>query len=216
MKNIILIAVQGAGKGTLANALKEKYGYVHVSIGDILRERALVGDELGREIHRLQDEGIFISNDIVLKTIKDKISSPECANGYVLDGFPRDLSQAEGYDKILEELGLDIGVVINMVVDESLLKNRIIGRRMCKECGAIYNIYNKEMMPKRDGICDKCGGVLYQRSDDNEDAMNKRIKKYHEVTEPLIDYYKAKGILYEVDAIDATITLKQVEDILNK
>lgn len=216
MKNLILLAVQGAGKGTLAKALKEKYGYEHISTGDLLRERSAVGDELGMKIKSLIDNGIFVSNDIIFEAIEYKISQPECANGYILDGFPRNIEQAEGYSKILEKLNKDLGVVINMTIPESLLINRIIGRRMCKDCGAIYNIYSDKLKPLKEGICNKCGGSLYQRDDDNEEAMRTRVDTYFKVTAPIIDYYKEKGNLYEVDSSDMDETLKSVEEILKK
>ena len=215
MKNIIFLAVQGAGKGTFAKMLKEKYGYAHISTGDILRERSAVGDDLGNQIKNMIDNGIFVPNDIIFEAIEYKITQPDCENGYILDGFPRNLEQAEGYSKILEKLNKDLGVVINLTIPEELLKQRIIGRRMCKECGAIYNIYNPEFTPKVEGICDKCGGELYQRADDNEESMNTRVKTYFEVTEPIIEYYKEKGVLKTVDSSRTPEeTFKDIEDIL--
>ena len=215
MKNIIFLAVQGAGKGTFAKMLKEKYGYAHISTGDILRERSAVGDDLGNQIKNMIDNGIFVPNDIIFEAIEYKITQPDCENGYILDGFPRNLEQAEGYSKILEKLNKDLGVVINLTIPEELLKQRIIGRRMCKECGAIYNIYNPEFKPKVEGICDKCGGELYQRADDNEESMNTRVKTYFEVTEPIIEYYKEKGVLKTVDSSRTPEeTFKDIEDIL--
>ncbi len=214
MRNLILLAVQGAGKGTLAKALKEKYGYAHISMGDILRERASVGDELGNKIKDMIDNGIFVPNDIIYQAVEYKINQPECDNGYILDGFPRNLEQAEGYDKILSKLGKDIGIVINLTIPNELLKQRIIGRRMCKDCGAIYNIYSDTMKPQKEGICDKCNGQLYQRADDNEEAMKTRVETYFKVTEPVIDYYKQKGIIYEIDSTDKNKTLKDIEDLL--
>ena len=208
MRNLILLAVQGAGKGTLAKALKEKYGYAHISMGDILRERASVGDELGNKIKDMIDNGIFVPNDIIYQAVEYKINQPECDNGYILDGFPRNLEQAEGYDKILSKLGKDLGIVINLTIPNELLKQRIIGRRMCKDCGAIYNIYSDTMKPQKEGICDKCNGQLYQRADDNEEAMKTRVETYFKVTEPVIDYYKQKGIIYEIDSTDKNKTLK--------
>lgn len=216
MKNIMLIAVQGAGKGTLAKKLSEKYGYVHISTGDLLRERSSVDDELGRSIKEKIDNGIFVTNDIMFKAIEDKITSPECENGYILDGFPRNLEQARGYDEILKKVNKDIGLVINMTIPDELLTQRIIGRRMCKDCGAIYNIYFDEMKPQKDGVCDKCGGVLYQRDDDNPEAMKTRVETYYKVTAPLIEYYKEKNVLYEVDSTDSDNTVAQVEELLNK
>lgn len=214
MKNIILLAVQGAGKGTAAKALKEKYGYVHISTGDILRERSSVDDELGRKIKDLIDNGIFVPNDIIYEAIEYRITQPDCEKGYILDGFPRNLEQAEGYDKILDKLGKDLGIVINLTVPEEMLKERIIGRRICRDCGAIYNIYNPEFKSKVEGVCDKCGGETYQRADDNEESMKKRIQTYFEVTEPIIEYYNKKGVLKTVDSSTAEIAIKGIEEIL--
>ena len=162
MKNIILLAVQGAGKGTFAKMLVEEYGYVHISTGDILRERAQVNDALGKEIRSLIDNGIFVSNDIIFDAIEYKLNQPECENGYILDGFPRNLEQALGYEKILEKLNKKLGVVINLEIPNELLKQRIIGRRICKDCGTIYNIFNPEFQPKIEGVCDKCNVILYK------------------------------------------------------
>ncbi len=215
MKNIIFLAVQGAGKGTFAKKLKEKYNYAHISTGDILRERAAVADELGAKIKNMIDNGIFVPNDIIYEAIEYKITQPECEKGYILDGFPRNLEQAKGYDEILKKLGKELGVVINLTIPNELLKQRIIGRRICRDCGAIYNIYNDEFKPKVDGVCDKCGGKLYQREDDNEEAMNTRVKTYFEVTEPIIDYYKEQGVLRTVDSSsDAEAVFKEIEKIL--
>ena len=215
MENIIFLAVQGAGKGTFAKKLKEKYGYAHISTGDILRERALVEDETGKKIKDLIDNGIFVPNDIIYEAIEYRITQPDCEKGYILDGFPRNLEQAKGYDELLQKLGKDLGIVINLTIPNELLKQRIIGRRLCKECGAIYNIYNEAFKPKVEGVCDKCGGSLYQRDDDNEESMNTRVKTYFEVTEPIIDYYKEKGVLKTIDASkDVEVVFKEIENIL--
>jgi len=216
MKNLILLAVQGAGKGTLAKKLSEKYGYIHISMGDILRERAAVGDELGCQIKDLIDKGIFVPNDIIFDAIEYKITQKECENGYILDGFPRNIEQAEGYDALLGKIGKDIGIVINLTIPTELLTKRIIGRRMCKDCGAIYNIYSEELKPKKEGICNTCGGELYQRDDDNEESMKTRVDTYFKVTEPVIEYYREKGILYEVDSVEFNKTILEIESILNK
>jgi adenylate kinase len=215
MKNVIFLAVQGAGKGTFAKLLKSKYNYAHISTGDILRERAAVGDELGNKIKELIDNGIFVPNDIIYEAIEYRITQEDCKNGFILDGFPRNLEQAEGYDQILTKLGIDLGVVINLTIPEEILKNRILGRRTCRDCGAIYNITNEEVKPKVEGICDKCGGELYQRDDDNEESMNTRVKTYFEVTAPIIDYYKEKGVLKTVDSSrEIELTFEEIEKIL--
>lgn len=215
MKNVIFLAVQGAGKGTFAKLLKSKYNYAHISTGDILRERATVGDELGNKIKELIDNGIFVPNDIIYEAIEYRITQEDCKNGFILDGFPRNLEQAEGYDQILTKLGIDLGVVINLTIPEEILKNRILGRRTCRDCGAIYNITNEEVKPKVEGICDKCGGELYQRDDDNEESMNTRVKTYFEVTAPIIDYYKEKGVLKTVDSSrEIELTFEEIENIL--
>ncbi len=213
--NVIFLAVQGAGKGTFAKMLQDKYDYAHISTGDILRERAMVDDELGKKIKDMIDNGIFVPNDIIYEAIEYKITQPECEKGYILDGFPRNLEQAKGYDQLLKKLGKDLGVVINLTIPEELLKKRIIGRRICKNCGDIYNIYFEDFMPKVEGVCDKCGGELYQRNDDNEESMNTRIKTYYEVTEPIIDYYKEKGVLKTIDSSQGNdIVFKIIENIL--
>ncbi len=215
MKNIIFLAVQGAGKGTFAKLLKEEYGYTHISTGDILRERASVGDELGNEIKNLIDNGVFVSDDIIYQAIEYKITQPECENGYILDGFPRNLEQAKGYDKILEKLGKELGVVINLVIPDEILKQRIIGRRICADCGAIYNIYDKALQPRVEGKCDKCEGDIYQRADDNEESMKKRVDTYYKVTEPIIDYYKQQGVLKTVNSNrKIEETLNEIKEIL--
>lgn len=213
--NVIFLAVQGAGKGTFAKMLQDKYDYAHISTGDILRERAMVDDEMGKKIKDMIDKGIFVPNDIIYDAIEYKITQPECEKGYILDGFPRNLEQAKGYDELLKKLGKDLGVVINLTIPEELLKKRIIGRRICKNCGDIYNIYFEDFMPKVEGVCDKCGGELYQRNDDNEESMNTRIKTYYEVTEPIIDYYKEKGVLKTIDSSQGNdIVFKIIENIL--
>jgi adenylate kinase len=170
---------------------------------------------MGNKIKNMIDNGIFVPNDIIYEAIEYKITQPECEKGYILDGFPRNIEQAKGYDELLKKLGKDLGIVINLTIPDELLKKRIIGRRICKKCGAIYNIYFDAFMPKVEGVCDKCGGELYQREDDNEESMNTRIKTYFEVTEPIIDYYKEKGVLKTIDASqDNDIVLKEIENIL--
>jgi adenylate kinase len=217
MKNLILIAAPGAGKGTLSKALKEEYNYVHISTGDLLREIVASGDPLGKEIEALLAQGNFVSDELVFEVLKKRLSEPDCKNGIILDGFPRNLKQAETYDKLVEEVGLDLGTAVLLDIDESILVSRITGRRLCKDCGAIYNLNNPDMIPKVDGVCDKCGGSLYQRSDDNEEALKTRYATYLEQTAPLIEYYENKGILRRVDAgVSVESTLNQVKEIIKE
>jgi len=215
MRNLILLAVQGAGKGTLAKKLKEKYGYAHISTGDILREKVASGDELGKEIKEIMNRGELVSDDIIFKALGQKLTSDDCKNGFIMDGCPRNIEQAKLYDEMVKKLGIDGGIAINMTIDNDLLLKRMTGRRMCKDCGAIYNIYNDKLKPKKDGVCDSCGGELYQRDDDSdEEAIKTRVDTYYKVTAPVIDYYREKGNLYEVDSTNADETLKSVEKIL--
>ena len=217
MKNLILLAVQGAGKGTLAKVLCDKYSYAHISTGDILRERAAVGDEFGLNIKNLIDNGILVSDDIIYEAVEYRITQDDCKNGYILDGFPRTLDQAIGYDKIVSKLGIDSGIAVELVVPDDLLIKRLTGRRICKQCGAIYNIYIDESKPLKNNICDNCDIELTFRADDsNEEAIAARISTYHENAKPILDYYKEKGILHKIDGSNKVITLSQTEDLLNK
>ena len=215
MKNIILLAVQGAGKGTIAALLKEKYGYVHISTGDILRRRAEIGDDLGLEIKNLIDRGILVSDDIIFKAIKDHITMSDCDNGYILDGIPRTLSQAIKYDELMNELNKDIGVVINLTIPEEILIKRITSRRICSSCGKIYSTSYKDAKPKISGKCDDCKGELILRSDDADiKAIEKRINTYHENAKAMLDFYKKRRILYNIDSTDTKKAIRDVEKLI--
>ena len=217
MKNLILIAAPGAGKGTLANELKDKYNYTHISTGDLLREAAAKGDELGRQIHEMQTNGLLVTDEIVAGALKNRLMESDCEKGYILDGYPRTVKQAEMYDEILKELNKDLGLVIVLDIDKELLIERITGRRLCRGCDAIYNIYNTELTPKDEHTCDKCGGELYQRSDDNLSSLETRYSTYIEKTQPLIDYYNNKNSLYRVNSnFGSKETLRQVTELLEK
>lgn len=215
MRNLILLAAPGAGKGTLAKELKEKYNYVHISTGDLLRERVLKDDELGREIANMQKEGLLVTDEIVYKLLEDRLMEDDCKKGYILDGFPRNVKQAEKYDEIVKKIKGDLGIVIVLDIAKEELASRITGRRLCKECGAIYNMNNPKLTPKVEGTCDKCGGELYQRSDDNLESLETRYNTYVEKTQPLIDFYSAKGNLYTVDSNKGSeYTFEQVTELL--
>jgi adenylate kinase len=216
MKNLILIAAPGAGKGTLSKDLLKKYDYVHISTGDLLREQVAKGDELGLKIQEIFKTGGLVSDDIVYKALENKLSDPACDNGYILDGFPRNLKQAREYDNILKRSGRDIGLVLVLDIPKENLIERITGRFSCKDCGEIHNIYNEELKPKKEGICNKCGGELTQRADDNLESFEKRYQTYLESTEPLIDFYKEKGIVHVIDSSQGhEYTLEQAEELLS-
>lgn len=217
MKNIILLAVQGAGKGTVAKALKERYNYAHISTGDILRERTLVGDELALKIKDLIDNGKLVSDDIIFEAIEYRITQDDCKNGYILDGIPRTLEQARKYDELLLKLNIDIGLVINMTIPDEVLIERITSRRICNKCGRIYNIDFKDLMPKVAGKCDDCNIDLVTREDDsNEEAIKRRITTYHENAESIINYYKEKGYLYNIDSTFSKNAIIEIEKLIKE
>lgn len=199
MKNIIFLAPPAAGKGTLSELLVEKYGYGHISTGDLLREEIKNKTEIGMQAESLMKKGKFVSDDVIIKLISNRISKPDCENGYILDGFPRTKVQAEKYDELLSELGKDLGVVIYINIDKEMAMQRACSRITCPKCGRIFNKYAKEMKPKVEGICDDCGVELTQRADDSEETFIKRFDEYVNKTMPLYDYYKNKGVLRTID-----------------
>ncbi len=203
MKNIIFLAPPAAGKGTLSEMLTEKYHYGHISTGDLLREEIKNKTEIGKQAESLMKEGKFVSDDVIINLIKNRITKDDCKNGYILDGFPRTIVQAEKYDELLEELGKDLGVVIYIDIDKDMAMKRACSRITCPKCGRIYNKYSNEMKPKVDGICDDCKVELTQRSDDSEETFVKRFDEYVNKTMPLYDYYKNKGVLETIKAYES-------------
>lgn len=197
MKNIILMGPPGAGKGTNAKRIASHYGIPHISTGDMFREAIKNKTPLGELANKYISQGLLVPDDVTIGLVKERISLDDCKNGFLLDGFPRSLPQAEALTSIGEEISRPIKYVINIVVPESILVDRISGRRVCKVCGAPYHIRN--MKPKVEGICDLCGGELVQRKDDNEETLKARLHEYHKMTEPLISYYKNLGVVYDVD-----------------
>lgn len=210
--NIILIAPPAGGKGTQSELLCSKYNIAHISTGDLLRAEVENGNT---ELKKIMDAGMLVSDEIIFDLIKKRISSNDTINGYLLDGFPRNIEQAKTYDKILNELNKDIGYVIELDIDPELASKRISGRRSCPKCGATYNIYFDGMKPSVENVCDKCGSSLTKRDDDNEETYKTRYNTYLEKTKPLIDYYKKSGVLYVVDANGTPEeTFKNIEDIV--
>ncbi len=213
--NLILLGPPGGGKGTQAKRIVEKYGIPQISTGDMFREAVAKGTELGKKAKEYMDRGELVPDEIVIGIVKERLAQPDCEKGFILDGFPRTLKQAEALDDILEEMNKKIDAVINInVPDEEIIK-RIVYRRTCKNCGAVYNLIYSP--PKEDNKCDKCGGELYQRDDDKEETVRERLRVYKEQTQPLIDYYKKKGVLYEVDGTKSIDEVwKEIENILEK
>lgn len=215
MKNIIFIAPPAAGKGTMSEILMEKYGYKHISTGDILREMAKSDDDFGHNLSNILLSGKLVSDEIVYEALKRRLLMNDLDNGFILDGFPRNLEQAMEYEHILAEVHKDLGVVIYLDTPKDVLEKRITGRRLCKECGATYNVLTGVNTPKVDGVCDKCGGSLYQRSDDNAESFKTRYETFTEKTYPLLDYYEKKNNLYCVTSVDIDTTISQIEAIIN-
>jgi len=195
--NIVFLGPPGAGKGTQAKILIERYGIPQVSTGDMLREHRAKGTELGKKAQECMDKGQLVPDEIILGMVKERLSQPDCQKGFILDGFPRTVAQAEALDKLLSEMGKKLDFALALIVPDDLLVERLTGRRTCKSCGMMYHIKYKP--PKVEGKCDVCEGELYQRPDDNEETVRNRLKVYHEQTAPLIEYYKNKGILREID-----------------
>ena len=217
MKNIILIAPPAAGKGTVSELLTKKYSMPHISTGDILRDVAKRDDEIGMYVQETISKGAFVKDEIIYQLLEERLQQPDCRNGYILDGFPRNMEQAKKYEEILKTIKKDLGVVVIIDVDKEILKKRITGRRICKECDAIFNINIEGNRPKQESTCDSCSGELYQRSDDNLEAFENRYQTYLDVTSPLIDYYTEKGVVRHVNGgVDKEHLLKEVEAVISE
>lgn len=217
MKNIMFIAPPAAGKGTQAELVVEKYHIPHISTGDILREISKEDSELGQYVFETLAAGKLVKDEITYQLIEERLARDDCKNGYIIDGFPRNIEQAMEYDKILEKLGYDIGNVILLNIDEKTLEKRITGRRVCENCKSIFNINDKASAPKVDSVCDNCGGKLYQRNDDNLESFQTRYQMYKEKTEPIIDHYRDKHVISEVNGDDTVENVFQkVDAIINQ
>ena len=193
---LVLLGAPGAGKGTQAKMLIEKYGIPQISTGDLLRAAVKEGTELGKEAKGYMDKGDLVPDSVVLGMVKERMGQSDIDKGYILDGFPRNTSQAEALDKMLEEVGKPIEAALSVDVPFGDLMKRLTGRRTCKSCGQMYNMHFSA--PKAEGKCDKCDGELFQRDDDKEATIENRLKIYEEQTAPLADYYERKGILKRV------------------
>ncbi len=202
---IIMLGAPGAGKGTQAKMIADKYTIPHISTGDIFRANIKNGTELGKKAKTYMDQGLLVPDELVVDLIMSRFKEADCANGYVLDGFPRTIPQAEALDKALSAIGEKVDYAINVEVPDENIVRRMSGRRACVGCGATYHIvYNPT---KTEGICDRCGKELILRDDDKPETVQKRLGVYHEQTQPLIEYYGKKGVLKEVDG---TVDMKDV------
>ena len=212
---IIMLGAPGAGKGTQAKMIADKYGVPHISTGDIFRANIKNGTELGKEAKKYMDQGLLVPDELTVKILLDRVSKEDCKNGYVLDGFPRTIPQAEVLDNALNELGDKIDFAINVDVPDENIINRMSGRRACLACGATYHIAH--IPPKEEGICDRCGKKLILRDDDKPETVKNRLNVYHEQTQPLIEFYEKKGVLKSVDGtIPMEDVFKSIVDILGE
>lgn len=198
---VIFLGAPGAGKGTQAKEVARVLGVPHLSTGDMFRDHVGRGSELGQKAKPIMERGELVPDEIVLGMVEERIVRPDCQRGFVFDGFPRTLAQAEALDRILTVCGLGSATVLHIVVPEEQLLRRLTGRRTCKACGEIYNVYDRP--PKREGRCDKDGGELLHRADDREEVIRERLAAYHRQTQPLVDYYQGKGVLVNVDGAGA-------------
>lgn len=195
--NIVLLGAAGAGKGTQAAKLVDVYGLTHISTGDIFRKNVADGTDLGSEAKRYMDDGKLVPDSLVIAMVKDRLSEPDCADGFMLDGFPRTLPQAEALGEALGSMGKELDAVVAIDVPREVLMARLTSRRQCRGCGRIYNVMGD--MPAVDGVCDGCTGEVYQRDDDTTDAATKRLNDYEAITSQLLPYYSGIGILHEID-----------------
>lgn len=194
---LILLGAPGAGKGTVASVLTEHFSIPAISTGNIIREALKSGSELGLKAKSYMDSGALVPDEVVIEIIKDRLEKDDCKAGFILDGFPRTIAQAEALDK----MGVNIDLVLDIDAEDEMIIRRLSGRRVCEKCGTPYHLTN--IPPKVEGICDKCAGTLVQRKDDEPNTVRERLAVYHEVTEPLIDYYKKTGKLLIVNGAEA-------------
>ncbi len=212
---IVMLGAPGAGKGTQAKKISEKFSIPHISTGDIFRANIKNGTELGKKAKVYMDQGLLVPDELVVDLVVDRLKQEDCKNGYILDGFPRTIPQAEALDAALIAIGEKMDYAINIEVPDDYIINRMAGRRACVSCGGTYHIVN--IPTKVEGICDVCGGALILRDDDKPETVKKRLDVYHEQTQPLVDYYQGKGILVDVDGTKDLMDLfNEIIDILQK
>ena len=204
MKNIIFVAAPAAGKGTISAKVCTEYNIPHISTGDLLRNEIAASSKIGMEIKSAMARGEFVSDEVITKLLKKRLEAKDCKNGFILDGYPRNISQAKTYDNILKELNYDEGLVVFLDIDRELAMKRALSRVVCSKCGLSYNLINKEYAPLKEGICDNCGSSLKTRSDDNEESFINRFDTFMKETYPLLEYYEKKGNLLKIKVDNIT------------
>ena len=217
MKNIIFIAPPAAGKGTQAKLVSDEYNIPHISTGDLLREEINNGSDLGKSIKNDMEKGNLVSDEVITTLLKNRITSADCKNGFILDGYPRNLAQAKKYNELLEELNINNVYVIFFDIDKQTALNRMLSRVVCGSCGASYNLLIEDLKPKKENICDRCNNELKTRTDDTETVFINRFDTYLNSTKELIEYYENKGLLYRVEVAEkpADVIFEEVKEILN-
>ncbi|OIK14399.1 adenylate kinase [Bacillus sp. MUM 116] len=213
--NLVLMGLPGAGKGTQAEKIVEKYGIPHISTGDMFRAAMKEGTELGLKAKSFMDKGELVPDEVTIGIVRERLSKEDCQKGFLLDGFPRTVPQAEALETLLVELSRSIDYVINIDVDKNILMERLTGRRICKDCGATYHlVFNP---PAHEGKCDRCGGELYQRADDNAETVQNRLDVNIKQSQPLLDFYETKGYLRTINGQqDINIVFADIERLLGK
>lgn len=211
---LILLGAPGAGKGTVAKLLTELDGSVQISTGDILRGAVKEGTELGKKADAYMKAGDLVPDDLILGIMAERLQQPDCAKGFLLDGFPRTIPQAEALDGMLDKLGIQLDCAVNLDVPREVILDRLTTRRTCSNsaCQEIYNIKSKP--PKKEGVCDKCGSPVIQRDDETEEAISKRLDTYNEKTAPLIDFYRKKGMLLDINATSSEVVVNTIKSKL--
>ena len=217
MKNIIFIAPPAAGKGTQAKLVSDEYNIPHISTGDLLREEATKDTVLGKTIKEDMEKGNLVSDEIITELLKKRITLPDCKNGYILDGYPRNISQAKTYNELLQELGFGECIVIFFDIDKERALKRTLSRIVCANCGSSYNLLVEELKPKKENICDRCGKELKTRSDDTEEVFIHRFDTYINSTKTLIDYYEKLNVLHKIEVLDksAKDIFEEVKKVIN-
>ncbi|NER41787.1 adenylate kinase [Bacillus megaterium NBRC 15308 = ATCC 14581] len=211
--NLVLMGLPGAGKGTQAEKIVEHYDIPHISTGDMFRAAIKEGTQLGLKAKSFMDQGYLDPDEVTIGIVRERLNKQDCENGFLLDGFPRTVAQAEALETITKELNKQIDYVINIDVDQSILMERLTGRRICKDCGATYHlVFNP---PAKEGVCDKCGGELYQRADDNAETVSTRLSVNVKQSQPLLDFYQEKGYLRNINGNqDINIVFEDVRQLL--